>query len=190
MKNTRKPEAEKLGWDVKNSTLLFESQWYDLRQDTITLPSQDHITYTYVEHPGCVFVVPITAQNEMILIHSYRYPIDAWCWEIPAGNLGDRAEDSPEEVARQELKEEIGGISQRLEFLGRFSLINGFGKLYGHYFLARNVEMPDSQSLEASEVIDKIELFPLSRVRHMICEGVIHDAESAFAILLALQNLP
>jgi len=189
MQGRRKPEAEKLGWAVNKTHLLFESQWYNLRQDKLTLPNQDRITYTYIEHPGAVFVVPLTSHGEIILIHSYRYPIDAWCWEVPAGNMGDQAERSPEEVARQELKEEIGATCRTLECLGKYSLANGFGNIDGHFFLAKNVEMSDSQTLEATEVIDAIALFPRSRVQQMIQDGVINDAESAFAILLAFQHL-
>ena len=40
------------GWTRNGSKYLFESRWFNLRQDSVKLPSGDEITYTVVEHPG------------------------------------------------------------------------------------------------------------------------------------------
>ncbi len=189
MKNISKPEAEKLGWKLQSTAWVFQSPWYDLRQDRLILPQQTNITYTYIEHPGAVFIVPMTANDEIILIHSYRYTIDAWCWEIPAGNIGDQAEQEPESVARQELEEEIGGRCQSLDFLGKFYLANGFGNIQGCFFLANGVEITRPQDLEPTEIIDEIAILPIQQVKQMIHNREINDADSAFAIFLALSHL-
>ena len=39
-------------WRVRTTRYLYQSKWFDLRQDDITLPGGDDITYTFVEHPG------------------------------------------------------------------------------------------------------------------------------------------
>ena len=94
---------------------LWKSRWYNLRQDKIQTPDGKQGTYTIVEHPGAVWVVPVTAAGEVILEWQYRYTVHDWCWEVPAGGLLPGL--SPEEMARRELAEEIGGIAAQLEYL-------------------------------------------------------------------------
>lgn len=183
-----KPEAKKIGWKLNKSQLIFKSKWYNLRQDNITLPNNEPATYTYIEHPGSAFIVPLTPDNKIILIRSYRYTIDEWCWEIPAGTLGDQSGISVEKVAEQELDEEIGAKYDELNFLGNFYLSNGFGNIKGHFFLAKGVVIERPQKLESTEIIDRISMFSVDQVVNMVKTGIINDADSAFAILLALTH--
>ncbi|AFZ61386.1 NUDIX hydrolase [Anabaena cylindrica FACHB-243] len=189
MKNPDKPNGEKLGWKIQKSQLIFQSQWYNLRQDKITLPKNQEITYTYIEHPGSVFVVPITANQEIILIRSYRYTIDDWCWEVPAGNLGDQKGLSPEEVARLELAEEIGGIAETFQSLGWYYMANGLASLKNFYFIAYNVTLNQGSQREVTEIINEVKTVSIKNIFNMIQEGLIKDGESAFAMMLALSHI-
>ena len=40
-----------------------------------------------VRHPGSVVLLPMPSAHEIILIRQYRYTIDRWIWELPAGTL-------------------------------------------------------------------------------------------------------
>ncbi len=189
MKDDSKPEGKKIGWQLLNTQRIYQSQWYNLRQDRVTLPNGEEINYTYVEHPGAVFVVPITANQEVILIRSYRYTIDDWSWEVPAGSLGDKTGLLPEEVARQELAEEIGGKAEKFESLGWYYMANGFAQLKNYFFLAHNVTATEPLLLENGEVIERVQAFPLQQVLQMVKIGDFKDGESAFAIMLATTQL-
>ena len=79
-----KPNASRQGWQIRASRHLYESHWYSVRQDEIRLPDGQEITFTQIEHPGFVSVVPVTPDGQIILIYSYRYTVDDWMWEIPA----------------------------------------------------------------------------------------------------------
>lgn len=92
MSSYKRPNAKNIGWKLENSKVIFESLWHNLRQDIVNIQDQDKITYTYMDHPGSVFVVPIAPSGEIILLHTYRYLVDEWCWEVPAGGLGDTTE--------------------------------------------------------------------------------------------------
>ena len=72
-------------WETLSSRFLWQSRWYNLRQDHIRTQDGHEFTYTIVDHPGAVWVVPITADGHVILIRHYRYTVDDWCWEVPAG---------------------------------------------------------------------------------------------------------
>ena len=158
-----------------------------MRKDQISLPNNQEITYTYVEHPGAVFIVPITANQEVILIRSYRYTIDDWCWEIPAGTLGDQKGLSPEEVARLELLEEIGGIAETFESLGWYYMANGLANLKNFFFIGHNVILNQDTQREVTEIIAEIKSFQIKDILTMIQDGLIKDGESAFALMLAFK---
>jgi ADP-ribose diphosphatase len=191
MATTTKPLADQLGWKLMRTTYLFNSQWYDVRQDELSVADKGTrtFTYTYIEHPGSVFVVPLTADQRIILIRSYRYTLDAWCWEVPAGTLGDHTGSSPEAAALRELQEEVGATCYALKDLGNFYLGNGFSNHRGHFFLAVDVHISTDAKPDAFEQIAEIALFSLDDIERLIREGAITDGDSAFALLLALNRL-
>jgi ADP-ribose pyrophosphatase len=188
MKN-EKPQANLIGWNLLGYQYLFQSQWFNLRQDKIQIINNKELTYTYVEHPGAVFIVPITENLEVILIHSYRYPIDRWCWEVPAGSLGDQDKLSPSDVAHKELVEEIGGETKNLKSLGSYYMANGFASLENHFFIAYDTIVSFTRQKEDAEVIREIKVLPIEHALKMIQNGEINDGESAFAILLAFMEM-
>lgn len=44
--------------------------------------------------------------DKLVMIRQYRYPLDAWIYELPAGLIDEG--ESPEEAAIREMKEETG----------------------------------------------------------------------------------
>lgn len=172
-------------WHVLRTRKIFTSQWFDLRQDHLALPEGKEVDYTFVEHPGSVFVVPFTSTNQVVLIRSYRHTVGEWCWEVPAGTLADQAGAQPRAVAERELAEEIRGKAQRFEKLGWYYMSNGFANCRAHIFAAYDVTTGEP-NLELAEEIKKAESFPISDVFKMIKDGKIRDGDSAFALLLAL----
>jgi hypothetical protein len=61
-----KPNAIRQGWQIRASRHLYQSHWYNVRQDDIRLPDGQEITFTQIEHPGFVSVVPVTDDGWMI----------------------------------------------------------------------------------------------------------------------------
>jgi hypothetical protein len=55
------------GWRKKSARYLYESQWFNLRQDEVVLPSGEGITYTMVEHPGYSMFVPLLDDCRVML---------------------------------------------------------------------------------------------------------------------------
>ena len=161
--------------------VVWSCPWYQVRQDQILLPDGRPGVYNVVEHPGAAWVVPMTPAGEVILIRVYRYTVDDWCWEVPAGGL--RANQSPEQLAIEELQQEIGGTAQQLRYLGWFYASNGISNEKGHVFLATGVTL----GLPAHEPAEIITLQPFSPAQAltMARTGQITDGPSALALLWA-----
>lgn len=168
-----------------HSNYIWKSKWYNLRQDGIRTPDGSELSYTVVEHPGAVWVVPVTPDGRVILEWQYRYTVQDWCWEVPAGGLLPGF--SPEEMARRELHEEIGGVAGGLQYVGWFYTMNGIGTEVAHIFLATGVKLGEAHR-EPTEIME-IRQVPVAEALRMARSGEITDGPSALALLLCESRL-
>ena len=180
-----KPLAASLGWSVHPS-YLFKGPHLNVRHDAIRRAGSADSTYTYIEHPGSVFVVPITPEKTVLLTRTYRYTVDAWSWEVPAGGL-DQGE-SPESAAFRELEEEIGGVTERLERVGTFFMGNGYAHLRAHFFVAYEVRQAVERRPDALEEIRRVEAFAVADIGRLVRDGELNDGDSMLALTLALRS--
>ena len=166
-------------WEKLESKYLWQSQWYNLRQDRLRTLGGDEFTYTLIEHPGAVWIVPVTVDFQIALIWNYRYTVDAWCYEVPAGGLGPGG--NPEEVARRELLEEVGGTAAELHLIGQFYTSNGVSDEVAYVYLATGVELGEPQR-EPTELME-MHLVSVDEAMRMARDGEISDGPSALALL-------
>jgi ADP-ribose pyrophosphatase len=179
-----KPTGAAIGWRLDRTRYLYESPWFDVRQDEVTLPDGTPIVFTYVESPGFVSVVPVTPRGEIVMIREYRYTIDAWSWEIPAGGLGTKPGTDRASAARQELVEETGHVTEDpLRPVGTFHSGIGNGRTRFDVYLATNVRPDRDQDLDDTEFIE-VHTRPWRVAMRMARNGDVTDAHSAFALLL------
>jgi ADP-ribose pyrophosphatase len=173
------PGDSRLPWVTLASERIYQNPWYALRQDRVRTHTGAEITYTYMEHPGAVAVVPLTLEGEIVLIRSYRHTVKDWCWEVP---MGGRDTDDLETAARRELREEIGGVCDSLTHVNFFYGNNGVSNIRCDVFLARGVRLGESQP-EDAELIE-IHPLPQKTVFRMARSGKITDGMSALALFL------
>jgi ADP-ribose pyrophosphatase len=164
--------------------VLVETRWLRIREDQLDLRGKP-ATFTYLEHPGSVFVVPVTREGRVVLLRSYRYNCDDWVWEIPAGGLGDKAGTSLEDAARAELREETGYGGGTFELLASYYSSVGATDIRFHVFLARDVSKIGSLSPEETEQIEEVIELPLEEALAWARSGKLNDGESALAVLVA-----
>lgn len=173
-------------YETKSSRIVWSCHWYHIRQDEIVTPDGEPGIYNIVEHPGAVWIIPVTTAGEIVMIHTYRYTVDDWCYEIPAGGI--KTGQSLEDAARTELLEEIGGTAATLDHVARFYTMNGIGTEEAHVFLATGVELTNSPQHESTEVMD-IRPMPVTEVLRMAQANEISDGPSALALLLCAEKL-
>jgi ADP-ribose pyrophosphatase len=177
-----KPEKR---WRRADSRYLFQSRWYAVRQDTLISPEGNAITYTVVEHPGFVVIVPLLPDGRVVMERIYRHPLQRVNLECPSGGLDG---EEPEAAARRELEEETGYRAGQLRWLGKYAASSGISDEEFSIFLALDVSADGMLRREITEDIE-IELIPLADLRAQVLRGEITDAPSALAILLASEVL-
>ncbi|MES2570516.1 MAG: NUDIX hydrolase [Verrucomicrobiota bacterium] len=185
MPSPDKPVAQELGWKVISSHIPFVNKRLTIRDERLSIPAeQQPIAFAYVERAAGLIIVPVTARGEIVMIRQYRFPVDQWCLEIPAGSTGDTGEMPFEEVIRKELREEIGATAERIESVGRFFPAPAYATEVCQVFIAWGVELAERPEPEPTEKI-QIEKVSVPEALRRAETGEIHNGACALAILLA-----
>lgn len=183
MASKQKPNGETAGWKLLGSKTRFENNICRLREDEVELEGGKKMEYAYIERDEAVIIVPVTPAGEVVLLKQYRYPVDEWCLEVPAGGTHDTGSESLEEVARKELREEVGGTAKSLTYVDFFYSANSMSDEKCHVFLALGVELKKKPNTEASESI-QIQLLVAEKAVELARSGAIKTGPCALALLL------
>ncbi len=165
--------------------IVWSCPWYNVRQDQIVLPDGRPGEYNVVQREPAIWVLPVTTDNQIVMIKSYRYTVDDWCWELPAGSV--KPQQSLVDAARAELAEEVGGTAQQLDYIGKSYIDNGISNEIGHFYLATGVILSEPAH-EPAELIE-IHLQSIPTVLQMVRQNEISDAPSALVIWLCSERL-
>lgn len=180
------PDEHDGGWRRRGSRKLFESPWFGLRQDELTLPGGEEITYAVIEHPGYAMVVPVDEDGRVLLERVFRYTVQRTLLECPSGGLDG---ETPEVAADRELREETGWAAERLTPLGSFYGSDGISDERFHLFLATGLRDTGQVQREPTEQIE-LEWMPLREAARRARAGEVDDAPSALALILAEGRWP
>ena len=159
-----------------------------LREDRLALTGGEEMTYAYLERGPAVIVVPVTPRGDMVLIRQYRYPVDEYCLEVPAGTARDAGDLSLQEVAAKELCEEIGARCERLERIGSFYSNSSMLDEECHIFFGSGVVLAREPEPEPSEKIEII-VKPAKEALELARSGKMKTGPAALAVLLAHPHL-
>lgn len=142
---------------------------------------QEHAFYV-IDFPDWVQIIPITPDNQVVMVRQYRHGCARIFLELPGG-LIDTDDKSPEESARRELLEETGYRAEELILLTRTfpqpAVLNHMGLTY----LARGATRLAEINLDAAEDIE-VCLVGLQRIPDMIRRGEINHGQTVMALSL------
>jgi 8-oxo-dGTP pyrophosphatase MutT (NUDIX family) len=150
-------------------------------------PVHLHVSEFVVVHPhSWVNILPITPENEVVMIHQYRHGIDDVTLEIPGGMV-EPGED-PREAGMRECTEETGfaGI-ERAEYLGEVHPNPAFLSNTCYSYVWLNCTLHSEQKLDRNEDI-VVEKIPLEHVAELIRSGRIAHSLVLNAFMLYWMN--
>ncbi len=176
-----KPNGISLGWQRLATDYPYNHKMFRVRRDQARWPDGHVAPYVYIQGSGALWVVPVTAEGQVVLIRQFRYTLDDWSWEVPAGGFHDFA-GSPLELAKRELAEEVGGRSDDWLYVGDFRPGVSVLDEICHIVLARDIRLDLEPAREPGEIIE-VHLTPPERALEMARNGEIVDGHSALALL-------
>ena len=138
-----------------------------------------------VHHPGASAVVAIDKDNRIIMEKQFRYALNDYLLEIPAGKL-DAGED-PLVCAKRELEEETGIIASEWISLGTIATSPGFCNEVIHLYVAKGLSKGEIHWDEDEYV--EVERYTFDELLQRIKEEKIKDSKSLSALLLAMPYL-
>ncbi len=177
-------------WKVLQSKDVSPSKWFPVNQQQVKLPNGKVIN-DYLLSPlgGAAMVVPITKDNELILVKQYKHGIGEILIELPAGF---KHEDRTfAETAVRELEEETGILVDENDLIDLGEAINIPTKtnFVVHCFLAKDVDFNSVQKLDENEEIELLKVSPKKAVE-MVLSGEIWTSCSSLFILKAAGLYP
>ncbi len=164
-----------------SSSVLFQNPWWRYCLDKIELPSGKPGEYHFVLTNGSSMVVPVDADEKILLVRQYRYTGKKDSLEFPCGGLKDGV--SYEEAARSELREETGFSAGELVAAGAFNPCNGLLDEICNVYIARDLtyiggEPDETESFELLR-------FTKEELERHICNGSLWDGMTLAAWALA-----
>ena len=165
---------------------VFTGRVFTVTVDGVTLPNGRDVTLDIVRHRGSVVLLPMRDDAHVVLIRQYRYALDRWIWELPAGSL-EPGED-PAAAAARECEEEIGLVPTTVEFAGSWYPTPGFCTEAMNYYRLTGLHAPnpDRPPAERDEDEDiRVQEFSLDDARELVRRGDVVDLKTAWGLTLA-----
>ena len=159
-------------------TTVHKGRIFQLEIDVVKLPTGHTVDMEIVRHPGSVVLIPMPSEREVVLISQYRYTLDRWIWELPAGSL--KPEEDPDAAAARECEEEIGLVPHRVERLRGFYPTPGFCDEQMIYYRCSDLRTPPPDSTAHKDADEDLEprTFTIDDARRLVRDGEIIDLKT------------
>ena len=158
----------------------FHGTIIDVVHDTVLLENGREALREVARHRGAVGIFAMDGGN-VVLVRQFRYPSGRELLEIPAGKL-EKGEE-PYSAALRELREETGGLADKLEYLGAYYGSAGFCDEKLALYFAR-LDSTGAADPDEDEFLT-VERYPLADFEAMIARGEIADGKTLSAYTLA-----
>jgi 8-oxo-dGTP pyrophosphatase MutT (NUDIX family) len=176
-------------WRRLGRRKVYDNPWITVWHDDVIRPDGEPGIYGVVHYANqAVGVVPIDADDRVVLVGQYRYTMEAYSWEIPEG--GSPLGEEPLDGARRELREETGYVAADWRQLGRLHLSNSISDEIATLFVATGLTPGDARPDGTEDL--RMRHVAFDDVVAMIVDGRITDAMTVAAIqwvALARQGL-
>lgn len=157
---------------------VYTNPWMRVREDQILRSNGKPGIYGVIDKDDSAIILPLDLEADggrgrVWLVEQFRYTIQQRCLELPQGGW-EMGDIDPEELARGELKEELGLDAAQMTYLGTLWIAYGFANQKQHVFLAtgltptENEPDPEEHDLTAHSV-------SIAEFEKMMLDGVIRD---------------
>jgi ADP-ribose pyrophosphatase len=170
-------EAEKL-----DSEQVFKGKVFSIDRDRVKMPNGRAVTVDVVRHSRSVVLVPVPEPGKVILVRQYRYAVNAFLWELPAGSVDEG--ESPEEAAGRECHEEIGLIPSTIVRLSAMYPTPGYCDEEMVFFRLSGLEKTDERAAVDEDEDIESKVFELRDARDMVRSGEIQDMKTLVGLTL------
>ena len=169
---------------VKAKRTIYQGRIFGVSADRVLLPHGREVEMEVVRHPESVVLLPMPDPDHLILVRQYRYAIDGWVWELPAGSVDPG--ESPEQAAARESEEEIGLVPGRVDHIGHFYPTPGYCDEKMSFFRLTDLSEPAPESTAHKDEDEdlRVKTFGVEELRAMVRRMEMTDLKTAVGIFL------
>ncbi len=159
-------------WKIVQSELLLDCRIFKVRQDRVVSPRTKKTHEMYVlENPTWVNIIPLTLNDEVIMVEQWRHGTRMTHIETPGGIVEEN--EAIENCANRELLEETGYKAEKIIPLGSVYPNPAIQNNRQYYVLGTNCTKVAEPKLDPAEDI-QVHLVPLTEIRKKIQLGIIN----------------
>ena len=162
--------------EVLSSDRMFSGTVFEVDRDHVRMPNGRAVTVDVVRHARSVVLLPVPEPGQIVLVRQYRYAINRWLWEAPAGSIDEGEE--PDAAARRECHEEIGLVPETIVRIAALFPTPGYcNEEMVFYRLSSLVTPTEAAAVDEDEDIEA-KTFTLADAREMVRRGEIVDMKT------------
>jgi len=166
--------------ETLTSERVFTGKVFAVDSDHVRLPHGRTVIQDVVRHSKSVVIAPVPAPGRVILIRQYRYAVNAWLWELPAGSVDEG--ETPEQAAKRECHEEIGQLPDTVVRLGAMFPTPGYCDEEMFFFRVSGLSVPEHEAEQDEDEDIEVREFTLKEAREMVRRGAITDMKTVIAL--------
>jgi ADP-ribose diphosphatase len=168
--------------EVLSHERVYDGTVFDVDRDRVRMPNGREVTVAVVRHAKSVVLLPVPEKGHVILIRQYRYPVNRWLWELPAGSVDPG--EQPEAAARRECHEEIGKVPDTIVRLASLHPTPGYCDEEMLFFRVSSLTEPtEAAALDEDEDIEP-RVFTIAEAREMVRRGEITDMKTVAGLAM------
>ena len=177
-----------LTWTVLDSRVDRQYNLFSVQINRSRSPGNGKVyEFQVLNSPDWVCVIPLTPDNEVVMVRQYRHGAGELTLEPPGGLVKDG--QSPEQSGREELEEETGYTAGELELLGWMNPMPALFTNRFYVFVARDVRPAGRLNPDETEEVETV-LVPAREVRNYVRSGRIRNSVMIAALHLFFDRVP
>jgi ADP-ribose pyrophosphatase len=167
-------------FDIERTEKLLHSRVFDVERRTIRHDATSFDRDIAV-HKGAVAILVFNDAGEIGLVHQYRSAFNSYLWEIPAGTQ-DVDDEDPLDMAKRELREELGVDAQQWRLLGRFMNSPGWTNQVMTIYEAREITQLERQPAGPEEESSSVRWVAVEELKATLASDGAIDSTTAVAL--------
>lgn len=174
------PDSAIPRWEIEHSELVADAKIFKLRRDVSRVSGTAKTgTFSVVESPDWVNVVPVTAGGLVVMVSQFRHGTSSISLETPGGLVD--GDESPFDAAARELREETGYTAARFRHLGETDANPAFMTNRFTAVLAEDAVLTDPTAWDEHEELQP-HLVPLAELPSLLRSGAIRNSYTVLAL--------
>ncbi len=167
-------------WKIDRKEKIYDNAWITVTHHDVTNSSGSKGVYGVVHFKNLALGILVLDEfNNTWLVGQYRFPLNAYTWEIPEG--GGQIGIDPLISAQRELEEETGIIASDWQLIQEMQLSNSATDELAFLYLARGLRFKEANPDDGEEL--EVRKLPFEEAYQLVLDGKIADSLSVAAIL-------